>query len=60
MNNMTREEQLKMVEEWIEANDVKRYAHGERPEGTSAPSISVWARRRRSPAETQAAKDAEE
>jgi len=51
-----------MIEAWVKKNKPKRYKHGERPEGESPPEITVWGKRKKkkSAAEEQAAKDAEE
>jgi len=53
-----REKAESMVAAWIEERGgIKRYTHGERPEGAEEPSISVWGHKRRNKAEVQAAKD---
>ena len=39
MDNKDRE---KLIEDWVEKNKIKRYKHGERPEGEVPCSISAW------------------
>jgi len=55
---MDSEQREKMIQDWVQTNNVKRYKHGERPSGETAPSISAWGRKLKTKAEKQAAKDA--
>ena len=41
---MDNKEREKLIEDWIEKNEIKRYQHGERPEGEVPCSISAWGR----------------
>ena len=60
MVDLSREEQNKMIDTWIECKGgVKRYAHGERQAGTKPPNISVWGHKTKNEAEEQAVRDSE-
>jgi len=44
MNNLTNEERKDLIDAFVATNNIKRYRHGERPEGENPVIPSAWSR----------------